>query len=192
MFLVDRDSYMVGEIQHSMGGDDIQSEVIFSDSFVPETNLIGDPGQAFAYAVKFLSNERLTMASISIGMADHALRLSKEYAKQRVTFGKPLIENQAIQWMIADSETELYAARAMCYDAAQRADAGEDVFREISMCKLYCTEMVGRVVDRAVQVYGGMGYMKGNPVERLYRLARVMRIAGGSSEIQRMIIARAY
>ena len=192
MFLVDRDSYMVGEIQHSMGGDDIQSEVVFSDSFVPETNLIGDPGQAFAYAVKFLSNERLTMASISIGMADHALRLSKEYAKQRVTFGKPLIENQAIQWMIADSETELYAARAMCYDAAQRADAGEDVFREISMCKLYCTEMVGRVVDRAVQVYGGMGYMKGNPVERLYRLARVLRIAGGSSEIQRMIIARAY
>ena len=72
-----------------------------------------------------------------------------------MTFGKPLIENQAIQWMIADSDTELYAARAMCYDAAKRVDAGEDVFREISMAKLYCTEMVGRVVDRAVQIFGG-------------------------------------
>jgi acyl-CoA dehydrogenase len=192
MFLVDRDAYAVGEIQHSMGGDDIQAEVVFADSFVPGTNLIGEPGQAFQYAVKFLSNERLTMASISIGMADCALQLSKQYAKDRVTFGKPLIENQAIQWMIADSETEIYAARAMCYDAAQRADAGEEVFREISMCKLFCTEMVGRVVDRAVQVFGGVGYMKGNTVERLYRLARVLRIAGGSSEIQRMIIARSY
>ncbi|MCA1834295.1 MAG: acyl-CoA dehydrogenase family protein [Actinomycetota bacterium] len=192
MFLVDRDAYTVGDIQHSMGGDDIQAEVLFVDAFVPEANLIGEPGQAFQYAVKFLSNERLTMASISIGMADLALSLSKKYAKERVTFGKPLIENQAIQWMIADSETELYAARAMCYDAAQRADAGEEVFREISMCKLFCTEMVGRVVDRAVQIFGGVGYMKGNTVERLYRLCRVLRIAGGSSEIQRMIIARSY
>jgi acyl-CoA dehydrogenase len=192
MFLVDRDAYMVGDLQRSMGGDDIQAEVVFADSFVPETNLIGEPGQAFQYAVKFLSNERLTMASISIGMADLAISLAKQYAKERVTFGKPLIENQAIQWMIADSDTELYAARAMCYDAAQRADAGEEIFREISMVKLFCTEMVGRVVDRAVQIFGGMGYMKGNTVERLYRLARVLRIAGGSSEIQRMIIARAY
>ena len=123
-------------------------------------------------------------------MADLALGLSKEYAKQRVTFGKPIGDNQAIQWMIADSETELYAARAMCYDAAQRADHGEDVFKEIAMAKLYCTEMVGRVVDRAVQIFGGIGYTRGHTVERLYRLARVMRIAGGSSEIQRLIIAR--
>jgi acyl-CoA dehydrogenase len=190
MFLIDRDAYRVGEIQRSMGGDDIQAEVFFDESFVPAANLIGEDGQAFHYAMEFLGNERLTMASFSIGMADLALSLAKDYAKNRVAFGKPIIENQAIQWMIADSETELYAARAMCYDAAQRADAGEKVFKEISMAKLFCTEMVGRVVDRAVQIFGGAGYMKGNTVERLYRLARVMRIAGGSSEIQRIIIAR--
>jgi acyl-CoA dehydrogenase len=190
MFLVDRGAYRVGAIQHSMGGDDIQSEVYFDDVFVPAQNLIGQAGQAFYYAMEFLGNERLTMASISIGMAESALQMARDYAKHRVAFGKPIIENQAIQWMIADSDTELYAARAMTYDAAQRADAGEKVFKEISMAKLYATEMVGRVVDRAVQVFGGAGYMRGNPVERMYRTARVLRIAGGSSEIQRMIIAR--
>jgi acyl-CoA dehydrogenase len=190
MFLVDREAYRLGQIQKSMGGDDIQAEVFFDDAIVPAANLIGEEGKAFHYAMEFLGNERLTMASISCGMADNAIRLAKEWAKTRVTFGKPIIENQAIQWMIADSETELYAARAMCYDAAQRADAGEAVFKEISMVKLYCTEMVGRVVDRAVQIFGGTGYMKGSEVERLYRIARVLRIAGGSSEIQRMIIAR--
>ena len=190
MFLVDRDAYRVGAVQKTMGGDDLQAEVIFADSFVPEDNLIGEPGKAFQYAVEFLGNERLSMASHSIGMADLALSEMKRYAKERVTFGKPLIENQAIQWMIADSETELFAGRAMCYEAAKLADSGRDAFREISMAKLYCTEMVGRVVDRAVQVFGGLGYSRGTMVERLYRLARVLRIAGGSSEIQRMIIAR--
>jgi alkylation response protein AidB-like acyl-CoA dehydrogenase len=190
MFLVDRDGYRIGSIQHTMGGDDLQAEVVFEDAFVPETNIIGEPGKAFAYAVEFLGNERLTMASFAIGMADLALKLARDYAKQRVAFGKPIGEYQAIQWMIADSETELYAGRAMCYDAAQRADKGEDVFKEIAMAKLYCTEMVGRVVDRSVQIFGGIGYTRGHTVERLYRLARVMRIAGGSSEIQRLIIAR--
>jgi alkylation response protein AidB-like acyl-CoA dehydrogenase len=190
MFLVDRDAYRIGSIQHTMGGDDLQAEVVFEDAFVPEANIIGEPGKAFAYAVEFLGNERLAMASFAIGMADLAISLARDYAKQRVTFGKPIIENQAIQWMIADSETELYAARAMCYDAAQRADAGEDVFKEIAMAKLFCTEMCGHVVDKALQIFGGAGYTRGNTVERLYRLARVMRIAGGSSEIQRLIIAR--
>ncbi|MFA5890470.1 MAG: acyl-CoA dehydrogenase family protein [Actinomycetota bacterium] len=190
MFLVDKDAYRIGQIQHSMGGDDIQSEVFFDDAFVPESSLLGEAGKAFYYAMQFLGNERLTMASLSIGMAELALKHAKEYAKDRIAFGKPIYNNQAIQWMIADSETEIYAARAMCYDAAQRADAGEDVFKEISMVKLFATEMVGRVADRAVQIFGGAGYMKGNVVERLYRLVRVMRIAGGSSEIQRMIIAR--
>jgi alkylation response protein AidB-like acyl-CoA dehydrogenase len=190
MFIVDRDAYRVGEIQRSMGGDDIQSEVFFDDAFAPTQNLIGEAGKAFHYAMEFLGNERLAMASLSIGMAALALELAKGYARERIAFGRPIFDNQAIQWMIADSETELYAARALCYDAAQRADAGEAVFKEISMAKLYCTEMVGRVVDRCLQIFGGAGYMKGNPLERLYRLVRVMRIAGGSSEIQRMLIAR--
>jgi alkylation response protein AidB-like acyl-CoA dehydrogenase len=190
LFLVDRDAYRIGSIQHTMGGDDMQSEVIFDDSFVPEANLIGEPGKAFVYAVKFLGNERLSMASHAIGMSQLALTEMKRWAKERKTFGKPIIENQAIQWMIADSETELFAGRAMTYESAKRADAGEDAFREISMAKLFCTEMVGRITDRAVQIFGGLGYTRGTVVERLYRLARVMRIAGGSSEIQRMIIAR--
>src|SRR5437879_11691796 len=114
----------------------------------------------------------------------------KSYGKGRTTFGKPVIETQAIQWMIADGETELYAGRAMTYDAARRADAGEDTFREISMAKLFCTEMVGRITDRAVQVFGGLGYTRGCTVERLYRIARVMRIAGGRRETQRLHIAR--
>lgn len=190
MFIVDRDSYRVGEIQRSMGGDDIQAEVYFDDSFVPEDNCVGEPGKAFHYAMEFLGNERLTMASFAIGMAELALAEAKVYAKQRMTFGRPIFDNQAIQWMIADSETELYAGRTMCYDAAQRADAGQDVFREISMTKLFCTEMSWRVIDRCLQIFGGVGYMKGTTIERLYRIVRVMRIAGGSSEIQRMIIAR--
>ena len=190
MFLVDRDAYEVGSIQQTMGGDDLQAEVVFQGSFVPADSLIGEFGKAFQYAVQFLGNERLSMASHAIGMADLALTEMKRWAKERVTFGKPLIENQAIQWMIADSETELFAGRAMTYEAAQRADAGEDAFREISMAKLFCTEMAGHVTDKAVQVFGGLGYTRGTTVERLYRLARVLRIAGGSSEIQRMIIAR--
>ena len=190
MFLVDRDSYEIGSIQQTMGGDDMQSEVLFRDSFVPADNMIGESGKAFVYAVQFLGNERLSMASHAIGMSDLALREMKAWAKERTSFGKPLMEYQAIQWMIADSETELFAGRAMTYEAAQRADSGEDAFREISMAKLFCTEMVGRITDRAVQVFGGLGYTRGTVVERLYRLARVMRIAGGSSEIQRMIIAR--
>ena len=190
MFLVDRDAYEVGAIQPTMGGDDLQSEVLFRDSFVPADNLIGEAGKAFVYAVQFLGNERLSMASHAIGMSDLAISEMKAWAKERKSFGKPLIEYQAIQWMIADSETELFAGRAMTYEAAQRADAGEDAFREISMAKLFCTEMVGRVTDRAVQIFGGLGYTRGTIVERLYRISRVMRIAGGSSEIQRMIIAR--
>jgi acyl-CoA dehydrogenase len=190
MFLVDRDAYEIGAIQQTMGGDDLQSEVLFRDSFVSDDNLIGEPGKAFVYAVQFLGNERLSMASHAIGMSDLAVEEMKGWAKERKSFGKALMEYQAIQWMIADSETELFAGRAMTYEAAQRADAGEDAFREISMAKLFCTEMVGRITDRAVQVFGGLGYTRGCTVERLYRLARVMRIAGGSSEIQRMIIAR--
>ena len=190
MFLVDRDAFEIGAIQQTMGGDDMQAEVLYRDSFVPDANLIGEHGKAFQYAVEFLGNERLSMASHAIGMADLALTEMKRWAKERTTFGKPLIENQAIQWMIADSETEIFAGRAMTYEAAQRADAGENAFREISMAKLFCTEMVGHVTDKAVQIFGGLGYTKGTTVERLYRLARVMRIAGGSSEIQRMIIAR--
>jgi alkylation response protein AidB-like acyl-CoA dehydrogenase len=190
MFLVDRESYQVARRQVSMCGEDIQAEVVFDDGIVPNQNLLGQPGAALEYVVQFLSKERLSMAAMALGVAELALGLAKDYARARTAFGKPIFENQAIQWMVADSETELFAARTMCYEVARRSDDGKDIFRESSMAKLYATEMVGRVVDRAVQIFGGAGYMRDGPVERLYRLVRVMRIAGGSSEIQRMIIAR--
>lgn len=190
-FLIDRDTpgFSVGRIQRTMGGDDLQSEVYFDDAPVPAGNLIGDEGKAFEYAMRFLAIERLAMASTAIGIADLLVELSMRHAKNRVQFGRPIGSNQAIQWMIADSLTEMYAARMMSYDAAWRADQGEDVFQKVSMTKLFATEMAGRVADRAMQIHGGVGYMRG-PVERFYRLARVLRIGGGTSEIQRMIIAR--
>ena len=116
--------------------------------------------------------------------------MSAQYAKTRVTFGKPLAERQAIQWMLADSVVDLAAARAMVYQTLQQIDAGLDVGAAPSVCKLYCSEMVGRVADRAVQIHGGMGIVQGYPIERMYRDVRHYRIGEGSSEIQRMLIAR--
>ncbi len=192
IFLVDRDApgFEVGPLQRSMGDDHLQSEVILDDCFIPEEAIVGDEGMAFAYAARFLSNERLAIASTSIGMADWLVRAMVDHARTRVQFGQPIGHNQAIQWMVADSKTELYAARAMSYDAAWKADQGQNVIDEVAMVKLFATEMTGRVADRAVQVYGGMGYMRDCTVERMYRLARILRIGGGTSEIQRMIIAR--
>lgn len=180
----------IGKVQRSMGDDHLQTEVFFDDCFVPEANLVGEEGMAFAYAARFLSNERIAIASTAIGVMSRLVDLMTEHAKSRVQFGRPIGDNQAIQWMIADSLTDLYAARSMCYDTAWRADAGENVMRHVSMTKLFATEAVGRVADRAVQIFGGMGYMRESPVERMYRIVRVMRIAGGTSEIQRLVIAR--
>ncbi|MHB1517158.1 MAG: acyl-CoA dehydrogenase family protein [Acidimicrobiales bacterium] len=192
-FLVDSGTpgFHLGRIQRTMGGDDIQCELFFEDCLVPALNLIGEPGLAFEYAMRFLGNERLAIASTALGIADYLIELGVEHAKTRVQFGRPIGANQAIQWMLADSITELRAARNLCYEAAWRADQGEDVFQQVAMAKLFATEMVGRVVDRVLQVHGGVGYVRGSPVERFYRLVRVLRIGGGTSEIQRMIIAHA-
>ena len=127
---------------------------------------------------------------IRIGTAEHALDLSVARAKERVTFKKPIAERQAIQWMLADSATELSMARAYAYETLRRLHAGEDVSTAASMCKLYCSEMVGRVADRAVQIHGGMGLVRGFSIERFYRDVRHYRVGEGSSEIQRMLIAR--
>ena len=116
--------------------------------------------------------------------------MSVAHAKLRQTFGKPLATRQAIQWMLADSAVELRAARALTYDTIRRVEAGEDTGTAPSMCKLYCSEMVGRIADRAVQIHGGMGMVRSCPVERFYRDVRSYRIGEGPSEIQRMIIAR--
>ena len=138
-----------------------------------------------------LDKGRLAMGASSVGAAQKLLELSLDYAKQRVQFGKPIAEFQAIQFMLADMATQIYAGRQMVYHGAWLRDTtGRSVIKEASMAKLYCTEMANRVADMAVQIHGGMGYMKELPIERFYRDLRLTRIYEGTSEIQRLVIAR--
>jgi len=125
-----------------------------------------------------------------LGIADYLVRICTEYAKNRHTFGKPIGKYQAVQWMLADSALEVHAARLMAYHLAWLVDRGEYPIKESSMVKLFNTEMVNRVADRAVQVYGGMGLLAEGPVERIFRWVRMLRIVEGTSEIQRLVIAR--
>ena len=190
-FIVERDQYAIGRVHHGMAGFEGQAEIVFEDVEVPEAQLIGKEGWGFAQAMGFLGNGRLNIAAGAVGVAQYLLDLGVEYAKERQTFGKPIAERQGIQWMIADSATEIYAARNMVYHCAWLVDQGRDATKEMSMCKLYATEMVGRVVDRMLQIHGGMGWMRECKTEAFYRSLRVLRIVEGTSEIQRMMIARA-
>ena len=175
-----------------MADDDFQSEFFFEDCRVPAENMIGKEGFGFLSAATWLSAERLIVASNAIGLAEYLLNLGVEYAKIRVQFKKPIGQNQAIQWMLADSATEIEAARWLTYYTAWRIDQNPSdmALKEISMAKLYASEMCDRVADRILQVHGGMGYMKELPVERIYRIARLLRIGGGTSEIQRRLVAK--
>jgi len=192
-FLVDRGTpgFSVTRVDKTIASDAIQlAELTFEDCEVPDSALLGKVGAGFAMSMESLTEGRLSVACSCLGAADRVLEMSVEYAKQRVTFGKPLASRQAIQWMLADSATELAAARALTYQTIADADAGRQVGSRPSMCKLYASEMVGRVVDRAVQVHGGMGVIRGFPVERFYRDVRHYRVGEGTSEIQRIIISR--
>jgi len=191
-FLVDKGTpgLSIGMIQKTMGGGDSQCELVFEDCRVPHENVLGEVGMGFITAMTFLGGGRLQIAAGAVGMTERLLKASTEYAKQRVQFGKPIATKQAIQWMLADIATELYAARNMVYNTAWRLDQGEAVIKEMAMCKLYATELVNRAADVAVQIHGGMGYMKELPIERVYRGVRALRIVEGTSEIQRFIIAR--
>jgi acyl-CoA dehydrogenase len=184
----------IGKIFRAMGNVGSKpAEVIFEDCQVPEENIIGGPkmvGQGFRTAMKTLTEGRLTLSASMIGFAERSLSLARDHAKIRVQFGKPIAENQAIQWMLADSATEIYAATCMLYEAAARYDAEEKVDTQAAMVKLFASEMLGRITDRALQIYGGMGYIRESPIEHLYRDARMFRIVEGTSEIQRIIIAR--
>ncbi|HYK97132.1 MAG TPA: acyl-CoA dehydrogenase family protein [Candidatus Acidoferrales bacterium] len=167
------------------------AQLYFHDLKVPATQRVGDEGQGFKIALGTLDMGRLGLAAHSVGIAQRLLEASAQYAKSRVQFGKPIAVNQAIQWMLADAATEIHAARLMVYDAAARADAGERITQRAAMAKLFATEMLGRVADAAVQVHGGMGYMRELWIERAYRDARITRIYEGTSEVQRMVIAGA-
>jgi acyl-CoA dehydrogenase len=192
-FLVERGTpgFNVTRVDTTIGSEAIKlAELTIEDCFVPDSAVLGEVGQGFRIAMESLTAGRLGVSCSCIGTADRLLEMSAAYAKERHTFGKPLAERQAIQWMLADSAVELATARAYTYETLRRVEAGEDVGAAPSICKLCCSEMVGRVADRAVQIHGGMGLVRGYPVERFYRDVRHYRVGEGSSEIQRMLIAR--
>ncbi len=193
-FLVEapRPGLTIGKPDRKMGQHgSLTADVMFEDCRVPAEALLGGvEGQGFKTAMKVLDRGRLHIAAVATGVAERLIDAATRYAVERQQFGKPIGEFQLIQAMLADSRTEAYAARTMILDAAKRRDAGEDVSEEISCCKLFATEMVGRVADRAVQIHGGSGYIADTGIERFYRDVRLFRLYEGTSEIQRIIIAR--
>jgi len=169
-------------------------EITLDGVFVAADMVLGEVGQGISLTQDWFREERLMIAARCLGAAARCIELAHEFAESRVQFGRPIIENQAIQWMLADSATELAAAQALTYKIAADIESGIDVklaHGRASMAKLFASEMVDRVTDRCVQIFGGRGYLRENPVERLSRDFRVDRIWEGTSEMQRLIIARA-
>ncbi|WP_242610912.1 acyl-CoA dehydrogenase family protein [Blastococcus saxobsidens] len=164
------------------------SEVFFDDVRLPADALIGEEGRGYAKALTVLSRGRLHIAALCVGMAQRVLDESVAYAATAKQGGAPIGRFQLVQAMLADMHAELLAGRSMVRDVAARYDSGEDTSVGPSSAKLFCTEMVGRAVDKAVQVHGGMGYLRTTPVERFYRDARLFRLYEGTSEVQRVII----
>ncbi|MGE6719865.1 acyl-CoA dehydrogenase family protein [Peribacillus frigoritolerans] len=192
-FLVERDfpGLTVGKKDKKMGlRGSYTSQVIFEDCIIPEENVIGEVGMGYISALKILGEGRVGLAARAVGSSEKLIELSAKYAKERIQFGKPIADNQAIQWMLADMATETEAARALTMMAAQMIDEGKKVIKEASMAKLFASDVFNRVADKAVQIHGGMGYMAEYPVERFYRDARITKIYEGTNEIQRLIIAR--
>ena len=167
------------------------AEVWFDGVRVPADALVGEEGRGYAKALTVLSRGRLHIAALCVGMAQRVLDESVTYAATAKQGGAPIGRFQLVQAMLADSHAELLAARSMVRDVAERYDSGEDTSVGPSSAKLFCTEMVGRAVDRAVQVHGGLGYLRTTPVERFYRDARLFRLYEGTSEVQRLIIGGA-
>lgn len=165
-------------------------ELSFVDVEVPVENRLGEEGQGFQLAETWLVHGRVPYAAATLGIAEAALRMAIEWAKDRSVFNSPLSEKQAIQWMIADSEIELRAAKLLVYQAAWRGDLGYDIKVDASICKVFGTETAGRIVDRCIQIFGGLGVAAEMPLERWYRELRIKRIGEGPSEVHRMVVAR--
>jgi acyl-CoA dehydrogenase len=165
-------------------------DVIFEDCHVPASCMLGQEGQGFRVAMQVLDRGRLHISAVCVGVAERLIRDSAKYAMEREQFGQKIAEFQLIQAMLADSKTESYAARCMVLDASRRRDAGENVTMEASCTKLFASEMVGRVADRAVQIHGGAGYVTDYGVERFYRDVRIFRIYEGTSQVQQLVIAK--
>ena len=166
-------------------------EILFNDCSVPAENRIGEEGNGLRIALEGLDGGRIGIAAQSVGLAQGALEAATRYAKERRTFGRPIAEYQAIQWMLADMQTEIEAARALTYYAAWVRDSGaQRLGPHSARAKLYASEMANRVAYKALQVHGSLGYSRESAVERYYRDARVLTIYEGTSEMQRIVIAR--
>ena len=188
-FLVDRTMGWTSEPIETMG-DARPASLSFDDVRVPSRNILGEIGQGFELGMKWIGRGRYLIPSAALGSAERALGMAIEYANTRETFGRKIGDNQAIQWMIADSEVELEAARWLILRAAWTVDQGIDPRHASSMAKLYGAGMVNRVMDRVMQIHGGMGYTRELPIERWYRAVRLIRIYEGTDEMQRLIISR--
>jgi acyl-CoA dehydrogenase len=165
-------------------------DVIFENTLVPASLRLGEEGEGFKVAMQVLDRGRLHISAVCVGVAERLIREAVNYAREREQFGQKIAEFQLIQAMLADCKTEAYAARCMVMDAAKKRDANENVSMEAACCKYFASEMVGRVADKAVQIFGGAGYVADYGIERFYRDVRIFRLYEGTSQIQQIVIAR--
>lgn len=195
-FLVDANlpGISLGKKDHKMGQQGAHTcDVIFDNVRVPASAIIGgeaNVGKGFATAMKVLDRGRLIIGSVCVGISERLIADSLAYAMERKQFGRPIVEFQLIQAMLADMRAESYAARCMIEETARRYDAGEPIPAEAACCKMFASEMVGRVADKAVQIHGGAGYVADHGIERFYRDVRLFRIYEGTTQIQQLVIAR--
>jgi len=192
-FIVDKGTpgFSVGKHENKLGFRGLLcTELIFEDCFVPQENRIGEEGRGLKIALEALDVSRITVGAEAVGISRAALEAAISYAKERQQFGQPLASFQAIQWMLADMATQVEAARLLTFYAAYLCDRGMPFLKESAMAKLYASEMSSFVTNKAIQIYGGYGYTKDYPVERYLRDAKLTEIYEGTSEMQRMTIAR--
>ena len=194
-FIVEKKSqgksgFELGKIQVPISGERSTAELIFNRCRVPSSNILGEPGKGLLLGLSRINENRASWGATYLGVAQRLLNLSIDHAKHRIQFGRPIGEFQAIQHMLAEMATEIYAARCMLYEVIEKIDNGEDVKGASSMVKVFSSEVANRVADKAVQIFGGQGLMKGHPVEKMYRDVRMFRILTGTSEIQKNTIAK--
>lgn len=192
-FVVEKDfsGIIIGANEQKLGiKGSVTNTLTFEDVVIPPENIIGKDGRGFIVAMKTLDAGRIGIGAASLGASKEMLKLSVDFANQRMQFKKVISKFQAIQFMIADMTTKIYAMESMLYKVAEKYDEGKDVMQEAAIVKLYCSEAVSEVADMALQIHGGMGFSKELPIERFYRDARILRIFEGTSEIQKMVISR--
>lgn len=192
-FLVPTDNpgYRVARLEHKLGQRSSDTaEILLEDARVPAAAMLGQPGEGYRIALANLEGGRIGIASQSVGMAQAAFEAARDYARDRVSMGVPIIEHQAVSFRLADMATRIEAARQLVLHAASLRGAGQPCLKEASMAKLFASEMAERVCSDAIQTFGGYGYVEDFPVERIYRDVRVCQIYEGTSDIQRLVIAR--